>query len=183
MAPRDAGSDEDAGNPEDASTPEPDAGPVERPGVLLRITNIGTCAAKLLTTQKTPTVANNIQVAQGELRGTGFRSCSCPKADIICMGNNYPRAYGINPGETVEFVWEGLRYVKPGGGCNVQPLSFGPVTVTVPYFTLADEATRYAGPEVDISQTFDYSPDSGVVELILNPPNDPLVDGSPGVCP
>ncbi|GEN13249.1 hypothetical protein SAMN05443572_1194 [Myxococcus fulvus] len=179
----DAGDEADAGTgAEDAGGPGPDAGPVvPRPHVVFRLTNVGACAAKLITTVKTP-ASHSIRVEQGELRGTGFPNCICPSSSA-CQGNDYRLTFDIQPGKTVEFTWGGHRYSPTGGVCDIQPFPFGPVTVTVPYFALADASRAYKGPEVNVSQTFDYAPDTGVVEILLNPPKDLLVDGSPGVCP
>ncbi|WP_426747541.1 hypothetical protein VZQ01_08865 [Myxococcus faecalis] len=172
----------ETGGEVDAGGGEVDAGPViPQPRVVFLLTNVGACAAKLITTVKTP-ASHSIRVGQGELQGTGFPNCGCPRS-TACQGNDQRMTFDIQPGKTVEFTWGGHRFSPTGGGCDIQPVPFGPVTVTVPYFPLADASRAYKGPEVNVSQTFDYSPDTGVVELLLNPPKDLLVDGSPGVCP
>ncbi|MCP3162334.1 hypothetical protein [Myxococcus qinghaiensis] len=162
----------------DAGMEEVDAGPVDGAPVVFRITNVGNCAAKLLTTVKGQVNAS-IRVQQGELEGTAFGTCGCP---YTCPGNNYHDTFPIMPGATVEFPWSGNRYISEGR-CDVRRLAFGPARVTIPYFTLADAQAGFKGPEVNVSQDFDFTPDGGVVEIVLNPPKDLLVDGGAGVCP
>lgn len=164
----------------DAGIEEVDAGPIDGEPVVFRITNVGSCPARLLTTVK-GAVNASIRVQQGELEGTACSTCGCPLSNT-CPGNNYRSTYPIMPGETLEFPWSGNRYFSEGG-CDVRRLAFGPARVTIPYFTLADAQANFKGPEVNVAQDFDFTPDGGIVEIVLNPPKDLLVDGGAGVCP
>ncbi|WP_338869603.1 hypothetical protein [Myxococcus stipitatus] len=163
----------------DAGSEAPDAGPVASADIVFRIKNVGTCTVYLATSQKSPHLASSIMVEQGDMRGPGFPNCACP---VACIGNDYLRTIPIKAGESLDIHWAGLLFWG-STKCETRPIPFGPVAVRFPYFALADESARYTGPDVRVTQTFDYSPDGGVVEFILNPPQDRLANGSPGVCP